>query len=495
MSFRARLESKISWLRSIPHIYIVEARLNPPLQETQLMQRQRELGFELDERFLNYFRECNGWSLQWLYSESPPSDPQAELERLIEANEHWKYGRFTVASLLTRAGEHGREPQILDTEHTLRFLGGIEDRHLRQNSYEIQAYGSLPKPNQRMTQYNDIQLYTSAAHPDPICYISTDYYADLSNFRPMRARSFFELGLAFLGNAELLDWFESKGYDGDHELVELEQETLSAALFRCDYDLISERSQPSMYYLRALGRRAKLNRYADSDPTLPELPTVHPYRAIIEGNGKVTTGGLLEALRKLALFEEEQEDPSITGIRLRCDVTGPQLEQCSAYLRAYGYNKPCGPTGYELEALSLCYEEAAQLGDLRATLEALGLKAKAPKVFKGDGADYQEDHANPQELRVQEALEALQALGFTQEELLPVSWSKDYKTLRLRQTSPQAPTPWVDLSFIGPPRQEGEEPFEEAELIYNDDFPAQHISALHELFDQLGLTRRAWRSF
>lgn len=33
MSFRARLESKIRWLSSIPNVYIVEAKVNPPIQE------------------------------------------------------------------------------------------------------------------------------------------------------------------------------------------------------------------------------------------------------------------------------------------------------------------------------------------------------------------------------------------------------------------------------------------------------------------------------
>lgn len=484
MSFRSRLESKIRWLRSVPNIHIVEARLDPPLPEATITQLHARLGFALDERYLAYFRECGGWSLRWLYAETPPADLEAELDRLVTAKEVWNFGRFTVEGPLV-AGAANRDPQVVGDPRTLKFLGGITDEALRRSSYPITAYGSIPDADRRTPPYNDLLIHASATSPDPICYVSTDHYADLTNFRPMRARSLFELGLAFLGGAELLDWFEAKGFDGDHALVELPDAELPAALFRCDHDRIRERASASATYLKALGKRAGVTRYRDASEALPELPVVHPHRARYQGDGALKTGALLTALRELAIFDGEHAAPEVQGLRL---VASAPPDDVAAYLCAWPYNKPSGPTDHPLETLEICDRPGARLDELRAVLARVGLSAKAPTI--SDDGEVREAYRNPADLALAPVLAALRDLGrFTEEDDVPVSWSTKWKNLRLREPSGSA---WIELGPIGPPRVEGEDALEGLELCYGDAFPADRAAAIQARLIALGLTPRAW---
>ncbi|MCY1010870.1 hypothetical protein OV079_35960 [Nannocystis pusilla] len=67
-----------------------------------------------------------------------------------------------------------------------------------------------------------VALYADAAHPDPIALLVTDYGADATNHRPVRARDLLWLLALSLDLKEVVlqSWFEALGFDGDHPIVE-----------------------------------------------------------------------------------------------------------------------------------------------------------------------------------------------------------------------------------------------------------------------------------
>ena len=382
-TFGARLKTFARWLESLPLVTVVQAEFGDPLTEEELSRVNERLGFELDERFVDYFRECNGWALRWVESEETPEE-KTELEKMFytEVREGilTYYGKFLMPGLdvlfceNTGTGDtmeaitRGTREMMIDPklDGPVEFPGCTSEATLRNHSYSIGAYGRIPGGNYRRGGgeqgfEEDIFLYASPENRDPIAYLVTDYQKNLTPGRPMLARTFFDLGLAFLGSSELLDWF-AKGSDGG-ALLDLDTSKLPLLFFN-DQDTEHGRNQFSRQYLSALGKQANVGRYSSVDAEFPDetmeirtgdMTTTRsfPYSAPFESSKGHKSKEFVTRIRDLGIFEHEELVKDF--IQVRFLFGGESLETCEAMLLVGSYHPE--EEGFSMAFADLVYGE------------------------------------------------------------------------------------------------------------------------------------------
>ncbi|MEI8258441.1 MAG: hypothetical protein WCJ30_22420 [Deltaproteobacteria bacterium] len=225
-TFAARMRAAVERLKANSNVSVIDAEFGEPLTDAELAEVQSRLGFELDPRFVAYFRAVNGIRLSWVTVKKPKKGAPG-LSR-DEAIAQWVKFRL-------KGGTFGgvNIPRLKDTFTAARpgqigagtkgamvpILGGWSDVDLRARLRLFDAWEYLLPVGDG--GFDVITILASPTFQDPVVLRASDHGAALSDHRTMRARSYLELMAVTVGNHRRLQFLASQGAPGDHAIVEL----------------------------------------------------------------------------------------------------------------------------------------------------------------------------------------------------------------------------------------------------------------------------------
>ncbi len=237
LDFATRLRALAHRLQADSEHVVLDFEINPSIDESIVDEVVERIGFKLDDRFLDYFRSCNGARLAWASRSvlGEASTREAQLEAFDEAAgraydvgvEH--VGSIEISPLETLVdgdllgdtfGISGEEPGAY-IEPT---LGGMDSHELRcalrwlDREYLRDDLGS---------SNNQTALVLHPRFPDPVVIFAQDYAAGLSSGHPMLARHYLELMLAAGGGlSNRRRFYRLEGSEGNHALTSFRPQPL-----------------------------------------------------------------------------------------------------------------------------------------------------------------------------------------------------------------------------------------------------------------------------
>lgn len=351
--FRSRLEAFVQVLRSLPTTRILELDIAPSVTEDEIRQVHERLGFELDERFLDYFRMANGWTIRWIDSHLEPTDPEARLLEMQETGGN--YGVFRVAPLGTLFMQ-GPDPFFGEgsADFVPGTLGALDDATIRRHLRVLGTPCDI-----RPDYYTFVALFASPEFRDPVCLLGDDHGATFYDHRPVRARTFFECMLTTLG-AEPREPFLAKEGSGDHGIMEIDADEFpNEPALRHDTD--QSRKSYASDTLSYLYTQAGLPYQVHERP-------VRFHEETFAAKPRLTVPKVAEALKALGLFDVVEEENNYAS--LRAGTFGPNFRDCE-------YSVVLAPPyGKKSPDVKLTFRDSAPreaLENIRGTLRALGL--------------------------------------------------------------------------------------------------------------------------
>ncbi len=188
LTFATRLQRQIEIVDQNAKWRFFDVAFNPPATQEEIDWVEETMGFELSERFLNYFRSCNGFqfsAVQISYSKAEDEFSDGELRELWQ---EYREGGGTHCSV--------KLPALRDifTATAMPPMDGHED-------IRFFAYIDDPLPDGHASKtWNMLALDLELGTTNPIVRMASDYGADTSSRAPVEACTYFEWLLQTLGN-------------------------------------------------------------------------------------------------------------------------------------------------------------------------------------------------------------------------------------------------------------------------------------------------------
>lgn len=204
-----------------PRCAAFDVEVGAPADDAEVELVHRRLGFELDPRFLAYFRACNGLKLRWVQplGDEERGDPGAFLRHVDDRMDCGSIRVPPLRELFPEAMDHrfNRRDDYTPNAETTPFLGGWCVGALRNALRPLDDY--LWRPGD--ASFYNVALVADARSPDPVCVLTEDYAAALGEHRPMRARAYLDLVVATCGLVRArLDVMGHRGAAEDPPVVE-----------------------------------------------------------------------------------------------------------------------------------------------------------------------------------------------------------------------------------------------------------------------------------
>lgn len=210
--FEQRIDQLEAALTEAEWVHLLEFQRGEPITQAQIDQVQEAIGFELEPRFLAFYRVCNGLSVRWV-SRAPEEDNAADA--------YFNQRQGTAGSIqieplgmMTSYGDLGQDMSTPDDYH-VRLLGGWDEYVFRGHLKEIDHY----LDNNIETAYYKPGMVVHPKFPDPPVIMTDDYLAAISDRHPMLARHYVQMVIATLG----VSWarvgcFKNRGFGGNHAI-------------------------------------------------------------------------------------------------------------------------------------------------------------------------------------------------------------------------------------------------------------------------------------
>ena len=221
MTWKESVDTLVRALDGNPSIALFDARIGQPVTDPEIARVHERLGFELDPRFLDYFRQCNGLRLRWIeLLGDPPDDLTGTF--FEHHGSGMNCGSIHIPALgdlfpQTMDYRFNRQDEFVVDENRVPLLGGWCEETLRDRLRPLDDYLQSVSDS----SFHNVALIADARYPDPVCILTSDYAAALSDNSPMRARAYLDFVVASCGltRARLM-CMKSYGYAGDHPLRE-----------------------------------------------------------------------------------------------------------------------------------------------------------------------------------------------------------------------------------------------------------------------------------
>lgn len=221
MTWKESVHTLVDALSENRRVALFDLRVGEPVEDAEVAQVHARLGYELDPRFLAYFRQCNGLRLRWI---EPMGDPPADLTSAFFEYQQsgLSCGSINIPSLgvlfpETMDYRFNREDNPEADQHREPILGGWDAGLLRDRLRPFDDYLQSPSDS----SFYNVGLVADARYADPVCILTSDYSAALSDCAPMRARAYLDFVVASCGLPRArLQCMRSRGSAGDYPLVE-----------------------------------------------------------------------------------------------------------------------------------------------------------------------------------------------------------------------------------------------------------------------------------
>lgn len=221
MTWKQSVHTLVRALGENPRVALFDAHIGEPAADAEIALVHQRLGFELDPRFLDYFRQCNGLRLRWIELMGPP--PSELTGAFFDHHRSGlNCGSINIPSLaalfpLQMDYRFNRRDDFIVDEHRLPILGGFCEATLRDRLRPFDDYLQSPSDS----SFHNVALIADARYPDPICILTEDYSAALSDCSPMRARTYLDFVVASCGLTRARHrGMKAHGYAGNHPIVE-----------------------------------------------------------------------------------------------------------------------------------------------------------------------------------------------------------------------------------------------------------------------------------
>ena len=328
MKFLERLNNFADEIKNDEKSSIAEFCVNDGVTEDEIADVERRLGFKLDERFLAYFRETNGWTLRWVQAAQLN---ESDAMKLLQTGKAY-CGDLHVPTL---ADIFSDESQTSigkgDSSYDLKILGGkFNDETLRDRLYHLEEMDA--------DFYNFVTILADADDPNPICLLAHDHGADLTNYRPMRAVTYFEFQMAYLGNKDrIAGSFEAKGYDGDHPIIDLQPAAFPPFPY---YPSGDNYTQVALFWEFETYLRTKAEYDLKGDDPVTVRPSIH-YERTFAPKSRSKMDKAIDAVVSLGIFDEPVIEDGQALFKF--EEFGPNFKDSVAVLRIappYGKKSP-----------------------------------------------------------------------------------------------------------------------------------------------------------
>lgn len=263
-NFLERFNSLVKHLKSNGMNIEVAETFDPVTQE-EIDAVETKTGHKLDETFLAYFRESNGYKLRYTLTEA-------------EENEFPIGGGLLIPGLASMFEYHMStfcEPGKIKLE----MLGGRDDHTVRSNLYMFDKHD----------EFRDSGIYYAVGYliTDNILLFSEDYEAAITDSHPITVGNYMELTLATAALENRRE-IAARGHEGDFPLINLPKaryedleswdahiEAAKAKLVTPGFvTLTEEATQGNGYYLNYM--KSELEDESQNDATN------HPFNEVLE---------------------------------------------------------------------------------------------------------------------------------------------------------------------------------------------------------------------
>lgn len=197
-NYLSRFQQLGDWLQAQSIVKVLVFKTYNPVSEEEISQVEEKIGTKLDNHFLAYFRESNGYELRYKFQR-----PNSESE------EDEEVAAFKIPSL----------KEIFDSpisnhsspgEYQVKILGGRDDHDLRKHMYAFDKYD----------EWRDEQMYYGFYYvvKDNVLLLSNDYEACITDAHPITVPSYMELSLAMAALVKRRRMLE-RGAEGNYTTV------------------------------------------------------------------------------------------------------------------------------------------------------------------------------------------------------------------------------------------------------------------------------------
>lgn len=221
MTWKESVHALIGALAKNPSVALFDVQVGEPATASEIALVHQRLGYELDSRFLDYFRQCNGLRLRWI--EAIGDRPEDLTSAFFENHQAGlSCGSINIPPLAalfpaTMDYRFNREDDFAPNQEREPILGGFCEGALRSSLRPLDDY----LQSRSDSSFYNIGLVADARYPDPVCILTTDYSAALSDCAPMRARAYLDFIVASCGLTRArLQAMRSHGSAGDYPIVE-----------------------------------------------------------------------------------------------------------------------------------------------------------------------------------------------------------------------------------------------------------------------------------
>lgn len=214
--WKTQIDEMMAALEESESTLVRVAEIGEPVSQAEIDAVHAEIGYELDSRFLDFFRAANGIRLIWVTSYfDPVDDPVAHYHSQVEFNSSGRINVPPLRELFQQPGYLFGPDYCKPKEYTEKCLGGWDTHALRTSLRNIDDFEQTDGDS----SYNLLGLVESARYPDPPVIYTNDYAAALSDAPPMLARDYLAFVIATLGRPqERNQRLQSRGYSDNHEL-------------------------------------------------------------------------------------------------------------------------------------------------------------------------------------------------------------------------------------------------------------------------------------
>lgn len=196
----ARIDAMLTTLSSDPRVEVLLVERQPPLSLDALERIQAELGWELDPRFVAFFRANNGLRVFWVDASFEPEEDTPD-----RPWEHWLQARSaevpcgsiqvpTLEEILFEPSDF-EGFDLAYGEHIATVLGQWDMTMFYERLKEIDDY----EHDLGMGSYFMPGMVLDPLYPDPVVIFSDDYKAAVDATTPMLAREYLDMVVATLG--------------------------------------------------------------------------------------------------------------------------------------------------------------------------------------------------------------------------------------------------------------------------------------------------------
>ncbi|MFT5355379.1 MAG: hypothetical protein ACI9KE_002598 [Polyangiales bacterium] len=217
VNWKQRIDAMVKAIEADESTDVRLAEVGAPATDAEIKEVHDAIGFELDPKFLGFFRATNGLRLIWVTSHFDKFDDP--IEHYHAQTELQSAGRINVPSLrelfIDGPGYLFGPDTCGPKQYTDKCLGGWDQHALRTALRNIDDFAQQPGDS----SFYLPGLVVSARYPDPPVIMTDDYAAALSDGHPMLASDYLAFVIATMGRPHSrMDRLKSRGFGGNHDL-------------------------------------------------------------------------------------------------------------------------------------------------------------------------------------------------------------------------------------------------------------------------------------